>query len=89
MECESHESLSKFINQVNTISCVENLYTGGMTKEKAEDGGKEIWSANFTCNYTSSQAADDGLTSNGAAGTTAADGTAATTAATATTQAAQ
>lgn len=89
MECESHESLSKFINQVNTISCVENLYTGGMTKEKDEESGKETWSASFTCNYTSSQAADDGLTSNGAAGTTAADGTAATTAATATTQAAQ
>ncbi|MCR4716712.1 MAG: pilus assembly protein PilM [Lachnospiraceae bacterium] len=59
-EAESYDSIAKFIMQLKTISCVKDVYTSGITVEKAEDKDEsEKYTFSITCSYSSGQSTDE------------------------------
>ncbi len=65
-ECsaESYDSIAKFLMQTKTISCIENVFTAGISVDEEEgDGegkgkGNVTYKFSITCNYTTSQSVD-------------------------------
>ena len=56
---EDYDTLVKFVTQAKTISCVENIFTSGVTKEEdTDDETKVSYTSQFTCNYTQNGASD-------------------------------
>lgn len=58
-----YDTIAKFVMQAKTISCIENVYTSGITKDEAdEDGDEVVYTVEFTCNYAENATADADLT---------------------------
>ena len=59
VKTKDYDTLVKFITQVKTIKCVENVFTTDVTKESdTDDEANIIYTAQFTCNYTQNGASD-------------------------------
>lgn len=59
VKSKDYDTLVKFISQAKTISCIENVFTSGVSKdEDTDDDSKVIFTSQFTCNYTQNVASD-------------------------------
>ncbi len=58
-KAEKYDSIAKFVMQLKSISCVENVFTSGISVEKDEDNKIKGFTFDITCNYSSNQAAED------------------------------
>ncbi len=56
---EKYDSIAKFVMQLKSISCVENVYTSGISVERDDDNKIEEFTFDITCNYSGNQAAED------------------------------
>ncbi len=58
-KAEKYDSIAKFVMQLKSISCVENVFTSGINVEKGDNNKIEGFTFDITCNYSSNQAAED------------------------------
>lgn len=56
-----YDTISKFIMQAKTISCIENVYTSAVTREADEESDKVSYTVDFTCNYAENATAESDL----------------------------